>query len=63
MSEPLVYTVAEAAKAMSCSPDTIRRAIRDGALEAHYTTRRPTVLREDLITWWTEAPTSRRVAS
>lgn len=55
----VAYTVDEAADTVGVSAMTIRRALSSGALEAHYPTKRPLILRDDLIAWIQSAPTER----
>lgn len=57
------YTIAGAAKATGHSDKTIRRALADGSLVAHYPTSRPVILADDLRAWVTAAPTQQRAAS
>jgi excisionase family DNA binding protein len=62
MTEKVAYTVDEAAASAGVSAMTIRRALSTGALEAHYPTARPLILRDDLIAWIATAPTERQSA-
>jgi len=56
---PVSYDVAGAAAATGMSVDVIRRAIRTGALPAHYPTSKPLILATDLHAWVESAPTER----
>ena len=55
--ESLAYTVEKAAEIAGVSPMTIRRAYASGALEVHYPTSRPVILRADLESWLRRSPT------
>lgn len=49
----------EAARLTDTSRSTIERALRSGALTAHYPTSRPLILVDDLRAWVAKAPTER----
>lgn len=56
MSEPsgkTTFTLAEAAKLLSCHPETLRRAIRKGELQAAKLGRGFRISRTDLQAFWT----------
>lgn len=57
-ADRIAYTIQEAAEVIGVSPDTIRRAIRDGDIEARYLTRRPSIHRDELQRWFDSAPTA-----
>ena len=46
------YTLAEAAELLSCHPETLRRAIKDGTLRAAKLGREYRISRSDLQTFW-----------
>ncbi len=48
------YTLAEAARLLSCHAETLRRAIRDGSLQAARLGRGFRISRADLQTFWSE---------
>lgn len=54
---PVAVGIEDAAALVGMSVDTIRRAIRANALIAHYPTKRPVILVDDLRTWIESAPT------
>lgn len=47
------YTLAEAAKLLSCHPETLRRAIKDGSLRAARLGREYRVSRAEIQDFWT----------
>jgi hypothetical protein len=53
------YTLADAALAVGMSERTIADAVRRGDLVAHYPTKRPLILADDLRAWVEAAPTER----
>lgn len=58
MSDQLLkttFTLAEAAALLSCHPETLRRAIRKGQLQAAKLGRGFRISRADLETFWTAA--------
>lgn len=55
----IAYTLAGAAEATGLSERSIADAIRRGDLVAHYPTKRPQILAEDLRAWIEAAPTER----
>lgn len=57
--EPISYDLPAAAAAVGLSDRTLRDAIADGSLTAHYLGRKPLVLREDLVEWIRSLPTER----
>jgi len=56
----VAYSIYEAAAACGVSDATIRRAIRDGYLVAHYPTTRAVILREELVAWIKSTPSERK---
>jgi hypothetical protein len=54
---PLAVTLDRAAEMTGVSVETVRRAIRANRLIAHYPTKRPVVLIDDLRSWIEAAPT------
>lgn len=60
--EPLSYDLTTAAAAVGLSDRTLRDAIADGSLTAHYSGRKPLVLRADLEDWIRSLPTDKRTA-
>lgn len=62
MTDRISYTVAEAAEAVGMSVDVVRRAYRSGALEVHYPTSRPVILRADLEAWIANSSTEKATA-
>jgi hypothetical protein len=54
---PLAVTLDRAAEMAGVSVETVRRAIRANRLIAHYPTKRPVVLVDDLRSWIEAAPT------
>lgn len=46
------YTLAEAARLLSCHPETLRRAIKEGALQAAKLGREYRISRSDLQGFW-----------
>lgn len=65
MTDRIAYSVREAAEATGLSPDSIRRAYRSGALTIHYPNGadgKVLILRTDLESWITNAPTERATA-
>lgn len=48
------FTLAEAAKLLSCHPETLRRAIKDNSLRAARLGRGFRISRPDLQAFWTE---------
>lgn len=48
------YTLAEAAKLLSCHTETLRRSIKDGSLQAARLGRGFRISRADLQTFWSE---------
>lgn len=57
---PVAVTLDRAAELTGVSIETIRRAIRANRLIAHYPTKRPVVLIDDLRAWIEAAPTEYR---
>ena len=55
----IAYDLVTAGKAVSLSDRTLRDAIADGSLTAHYAGTKPLVLREDLVDWIRSLPTDR----
>lgn len=62
MNSPIALTIPEAAKAVGVGVTTLREAIRNGDLIAHYPTSRPVVLRSELEEWLKSTPTEGRAA-
>lgn len=60
--EPISYELVHAAAAVGLSDRTLRDAIADGSLTAHYQGRKPLILRDDLIDWIRSLPTEKRTA-
>ena len=63
MTEKLAYSLAHAAEAIDVSLSTIRRAIDDNELPAHYIGEKKSTVRisaDDLIRWFKSSPTERR---
>lgn len=54
------FDQAGAAAATGLSERTIRDAIRNGDLIAHYLGKKPVILRDDLAEWISSLPTERR---
>jgi excisionase family DNA binding protein len=54
------YSLDGACKAVGLGPDTLRRAIADGELVAHYLGTKPVIRAVDLDTWIESLPTERR---
>lgn len=54
---PVAVALDRAAEMAGVSVDTIEKAIRTHQLIAHYPTRKPLVLVDDLRAWITSAPT------
>ena len=63
MTEPLSYTVADAASVTGLSQTFIRRAIWAGELKAKHANTRVIVRRADLEAWLDGLPDERREAS
>lgn len=59
MSEPIAYPLAEAAAQVGLSDRTLRDAIADGSLTAHYAGTKPLVAPADLRAWFESLPTER----
>lgn len=57
---PVAVGIEDAAALVGMSVDTIRRAIRSNSLVAHYPTKRPVILVDDLRSWVEAAPTEYR---
>lgn len=57
--EPIAYDLRSAAAAVGLSDRTLRDAIADGSLTAHYSGRKPLVLRADLEDWIRSLPTEK----
>lgn len=55
----IAYTLTDAAEATGLSERSIADAIRRGDLVAHYPTKRPQILADDLRDWIASAPTER----
>lgn len=54
------YSLADAAEAVGLSSETLRLAIADGELIAHYLGTKPVIRAVDLDTWIESLPTERR---
>lgn len=54
---PVAVTLDRAAEMAGVSVETVRRAIRANRLIAHYQSKRPVVLVDDLRAWIEAAPT------
>ena len=63
MSEPIAYPLAEAAAQVGLSDRTLRDAIADGSLTAHYAGTKPLVSPADLRSWFESLPTEKRSAA
>jgi excisionase family DNA binding protein len=62
-AEAPLLTVADAAEVAGVHPETVRRAIRAGALRtAGYAGKRPRLRREDVEQWLQEAASARETA-
>lgn len=59
---PVSYTLTGAVEACGLSETTLRDAIEEGDLVAHYKGRRPVILRRDLEEWVESLPTQRRAS-
>lgn len=57
------YALPDAADAVGLSERTLRDAIAEGSLIAHYQGRKPLVMHRDLEAWVESLPTERRAAS
>jgi hypothetical protein len=57
--EAIAYTIYEAAELCAVEHKVIRKAINSGQLIAKYPTSRPVIMRDDLISWLSNAPESR----
>ena len=56
------FSIPKAAVATSVGEDTIRAAIKDGELVAHYIGVKAVVLSTDLAEWIASLPTEKRVS-
>jgi excisionase family DNA binding protein len=56
----LAYTLTDAAAAVGLSERTLRDAIGEGSLTAHYSGRKPLIRPADLEAWLESLPTERR---
>ncbi len=55
MAPKTTFTLAEAAALLSCHPETLRRAVRDGELRAAKLGRGYRISRPDLEAFWTSS--------
>ena len=54
------YSLGDACEAVGLSPHTLRKAINDGELVAHYVGTKPVIRAVDLDEWIASLPTQRR---
>lgn len=57
MSHKIAYTLKEAAEAAGVSESTLRRAIANNDLIAHYPTTKAVIKRDELEAWIDSTPT------
>lgn len=57
--QPIAFDLQSAAAAVGLSDRTLRDAIADGSLTAHYQGRKPLILRDDLIEYIRSLPTEK----
>lgn len=60
MTEPIAYPLLEAASLVGLSDRTLRDAIAEGSLTAHYAGTKPLIAPADLRAWFESLPTDKR---